>query len=72
MTALLDNAIEVLVDAQFSIDRETGLEHAIAFESPTVLGFLFVYDNPSQLLSLWYGDSCQAKRRIDPLAELKN
>ncbi|MGO8000132.1 hypothetical protein ACC725_08095 [Rhizobium ruizarguesonis] len=57
MTALLDNAIEVLVDAQFSIDRETGLEHAIAFESPTVLGFLFVYDNPSQLLSLWYGDS---------------
>jgi len=57
VTALLDNAIEVLIDAQFSIDRETGLQRAIAFESPTVLGFLLVYDEPAQLLSLWYGDS---------------
>lgn len=57
MTALLDNAIEVLFDAQFSIDRETGLERTIAFESPTVLGFLLVYDDPAQLLSLWHEDS---------------
>ena len=57
MTVLLDNAIEVLIDANFSIDRETGLERAIAFESPTVIGFLLVYDDPAHLLSVWHSDS---------------
>jgi hypothetical protein len=57
MTVLLDDAIAVLVDAQFLIDRETGLDRAAAFESATVLGFVLTYDDAAQLISKWQEDS---------------
>jgi hypothetical protein len=58
MMDLLATSAEVLSEAGFST-RLTSVEsrEALMFEDPTVLGFLFAYIDPAQLIKCWAKDA---------------
>lgn len=52
---------QVMHDAEFSTKRiRVGESVGLAFESITVLGFVFAYENTMQLISSWTADADQA------------
>jgi hypothetical protein len=61
MMDLLATSAELLSEAGFST-RVTSVEsrEALMFEDPTVLGFLFAYVDPAQLITCWAKDAHSA------------
>jgi len=61
MIDILTASARVLSDVGFSTQRiSVPGRLAVAFENATVLGFLFAYDNPSQLIDSWVRDGDSA------------
>jgi hypothetical protein len=58
VTDILTASATLLREAGFSAQSISVAGHtALAFEDATVLGFLFAYDNPSQLIEAWARDA---------------
>jgi len=61
MTDLLTMSVEILGQAGFAATQVRINERdALAFEDSTVLGFLFAYPTPTELVSAWSKDSNRA------------
>jgi hypothetical protein len=61
MIDLLAAGIEMLQSAGFAAERSSiNNREALIFENSTVLGFLFGYNNPPELLGAWVGDAKRA------------
>ena len=61
MTDILKAGADVLSEVGFSTSPiSVGDRQALAFEDATVLGFLFTYDNPRQLIEVWGKDTNHA------------
>jgi hypothetical protein len=75
MTNIEKDIASVLAESGFANRSLEGLNQAIlAFESETVLGFVFVYRTPTDLISRWNTDAERAVRACQPglrRAELK-
>jgi hypothetical protein len=61
MIDILAACSEVLSEAGFSTRKASiGDREMLAFEDATVLGFLFAYDDPNQLVKKWVSDADRA------------